>query len=280
MLEIYIPLILGFILGLKKIFTKEDAKTLINFVIYLSLPALSFKTSSTIPINTQNIKIAICAYLTISLCVLTSYLVAKSMRLEKSDEKSFIVVSSFGNTAFLGFPLTISLLGESYLPYAVIYDGLGSFLAISTLGIMVLSGKPDLKTPLLFPPFIGFLLGIFLRPLGLYPVLSHLVEFLISPLMPVVLFALGLGLRFEPANLKLLAMALGIKILISPLFAFLIATALGLPATALKVCVLESSMPTMLTASALILKFGHNYQLAITSSTIGITLWLFILLII
>lgn len=278
MIEIYIPLLVGFILKLTKVFSNDDAKTLINFVIYLSLPALSFKTSSTIPLSAQSIKIAICAWVSISLCILTSYALAKLMHLEKSDERSFIAVSSFGNTAFLGFPLTISLFGEKALPYAVIYDSLGSFLMVSTLGILLLSGKPNLKNVLLFPPFIGFALGLILRPFELYPHLNYIAEFLISPLMPTVLFALGLSLELKPVSAKLLALALSIKMLLSPLYAIIVASALDLPPLALKVCVLESSMPTMLTASALILKFGHNYQLAISSSAVGITLWLIILL--
>ncbi len=75
-----------------------------------------------------------------------------------------------GNTSFLGIPMITAFFGTEMVPYGLLYDQFGSFLALSTYGTIIIniySGK-DPKKPLVllkkivtFPPFIALSIAIF-----------------------------------------------------------------------------------------------------------------------
>src|SRR5690606_10353459 len=44
-----------------------------------------------------------------------------------------------GNTSYIGYPMVEALLGAQALPYAVVYDQFGTFVMLSTLGLVVLA---------------------------------------------------------------------------------------------------------------------------------------------
>jgi malate permease and related proteins len=57
----------------------------------------------------------------------------------RRHDGDLLLVVPLGNTSFLGFPAVEALLGTDHLPAAVIYDQLGSFLALATYGGYVAS---------------------------------------------------------------------------------------------------------------------------------------------
>ena len=50
-----------------------------------------------------------------------------------------LLLVSLGNTFFVVFPVVEALLGQQALPYAIIYDQLGSFVAVSTYAMLLLA---------------------------------------------------------------------------------------------------------------------------------------------
>ncbi|ADC89167.1 Auxin Efflux Carrier [Thermocrinis albus DSM 14484] len=268
--DIFLPLLAGYILR-RWVFKEEDARVLINYVLYFALPITSFMAAHRLGINREVISIVLLAWSSIIFCILLAWLVGKLFSIKGPTLRSFLLVSSFGNTAFLGYPYTVTLLGKEALPYAVIYDNLGSFLLVSSVGITVATGRPDIRRVITFPPFLALLIGFITRPIEIPPYLYHAMELVSSSLPAVILFSMGLLLNLSHLKRgwgKVLG-ALLIKMGVSPLLTAWILQHTTLPDPAYKTVLLQSSMPPMLMAGVLSVRYGLDVSLAFTSIGAG-----------
>jgi predicted permease len=277
MLEVVLPIIGGKLLKHFGVFQKEQEKVLINYVMYFALPILAFKKGHQIKLGLEVIKISSLAWASIVLCMSVAYIIARLFRLSNKDLRTFLLVSSFGNTAFLGYPYAFSYFGQEGLQIAIIYDNLGSFLMVSFLGVIVASGKPDLKEVLLFPPFLGLVLGFVLRGIPLHPSLEEALDFVAHSTLPVILFALGLSINLSGIrdHLKLSLLAILIKVSVSVLAVYLVGRFMELSPIAFKVSLLESAMPPMMFSAVLALRYNLNPNLAFASVGLGMILSFF-----
>jgi len=277
MLEVVLPIIGGKLLRHFGVFQKEQEKVLINYVMHFSLPILAFKAGHQINLGVEVIKVSVLAWVSIVLCMLVAYFIARLYKLSNKDLRTFLLVSSFGNTAFLGYPYAFSYFGQEGLQIAIIYDNLGSFLMVSFLGVMVASGKPDLKEVLLFPPFLGLVLGFVLKGIPLHPSLDKALDFVALSTLPVVLFALGLSISLSGIrdNLKFSFLAILIKVSVSIFAVSLVGRFMELSPVAFKVSLLESAMPPMMFSAVLALRYNLNPNLAFASVGLGMVLSFF-----
>jgi hypothetical protein len=176
-----------------------------------------------------------------------------------------------------------AFFGESGIPYAVLYDQLGSFLALATYGAVVLalygSGTKPTATSVLtrvvsFPPFIALILALACRTLIFPAPLLALLNGLAATLVPVVMVAVGfqLSLRLSPEVLKPLGAGLMIKLAVAPLIALLGCRLLGLNSLAAQVAVFEAGMPPMVSAGALAIMAGLSPRLTAALIGLGIVL--------
>jgi predicted permease len=277
MLEVVLPIIGGKLLKRFGVFREEQEKVLINYVMHFSLPILAFKAGHQIKFGVEVIKVSFLAWVSIVLCMSVAYIIARLYKLSNKDLRTFLLVSSFGNTAFLGYPYAFSYFGQEGLQIAIIYDNLGSFLMVSFLGVMVASGKPDLKEVLLFPPFLGLVLGFVLRGIPLHPSLDKALDFVALSTLPVVLFALGLSISLSGIrdNLKLSFLAILIKVSVSIFAVSLVGRFMELSPVAFKVSLLESAMPPMMFSAVLALRYNLNPNLAFASVGLGMVLSFF-----
>jgi predicted permease len=277
MLEVVLPIIGGKLLKHFGVFQKEQERVLINYVMHFALPILAFKKGHQIKLGLEVIKIFSLAWASIVLCMSVAYIIAQLFRLSNKDLRTFLLVSSFGNTAFLGYPYAFSYFGQEGLQIAIIYDNLGSFLMVSFLGVIVASGKPDLKEVLLFPPFLGLVLGFVLRGIPLHPSLEEALDFVAHSTLPVILFALGLSINLSGIrdHLKLSLLAILIKVSVSVLAVYLVGRFMELSPIAFKVSLLESAMPPMMFSAVLALRYNLNPNLAFASVGLGMILSFF-----
>jgi predicted permease len=209
--------------------------------------------------------------------VVVVLLLMKILHWSREVSAVMLLLVTLGNTSFVGFPMVEALLGEQALPYAIIYDQLGSFVAVSTYGMLVLayysggSISPSLlaKKLLSFPPFIAVIMAAFLigreYPIWLYEALARIG----SSLVPVVMVAVGLQwrLRFDRAYLLPLSLALTLKLLLIPALLWLAMSSLQVTGLAAQTALLESSMPAMITAGALLA--SHNLAPRLASTIVG-----------
>ena len=191
------------------------------------------------------------------------YVAGRLMRLPLASVGALTLVGGFGNTSFVGLPMIESLHGADGLGLGLLIDQLGSYLALSTLGILAstmyaaggrASPREMARRVLSFPPFVALALALalLLMPVPFPPLLDQMLARIGDTLAPLALLSVGMQLRLEALreNLRPLCLGLGYKLLLCP--AMVVALLwLGDAGSGMvnQVTVIEAAMPPMIGAA-------------------------------
>jgi predicted permease len=186
---------------------------------------------------------------------------------------ALLMLAPLGNTSFLGIPMLQALLGGESIPYALVYDQAGSFLAVVLYlpfvaafyaGEGPFSWHGVVRRIFTFPPMIAAL-AVFLtwtmpRPDWLQSSLFRLSE----TLVPVAMVAVGLQLesRLPRGLVQPFVAGMVLKMGVLPLFALLLIHWLGMSGLPAQTALLEAAMPTMITAGMVAASHGLQPRLA------------------
>src|SRR5512142_1244936 len=146
--------------------------TLNSFIIHVSLPALTLLYIHELKISGDVLLVALMAWLVFGLSAGFFWFVGRWLHLPRATVGALTVVGGLGNTSFFGLPMVEAFYGKAGLGTAIVADQLGSFFALSVLGITVAgiysSGRPTAaeiaKRIALFPPFISLVIALALIP--------------------------------------------------------------------------------------------------------------------
>ncbi len=245
-----------------RLFPDSAPEVLNKVVLYVCLPAAVLLYAPRLAINRDVLAVAAVPWALLGATVLLVAGVARVLGLRRDERAVLLLTVALGNTSFLGYPLVRALLGEAALPYAVIYDQFGAFLILSTFGLYVLAryggdaeptARDILRRVATFPPFLALVFGLTLMPAEPPAWIAGGLQRLADALLPLVVLAIGLGMKLvlPRDELKPLAAGLALKLAVMPALAIGLAWALGLRGVQADVAVLESAMPPMITAAAL-----------------------------
>ncbi|HEX2869094.1 MAG TPA: AEC family transporter [Ignavibacteriales bacterium] len=282
-LLIFILLLFGIALRPLKLFPENAANVLNLFVIYVPLPALVLLNVPKLRFSHELVVPVVIPWIMILLSALLILFLAKIFRWRRSITGGLLLVVPLGNTSFLGIPMIKAFFGEEYIPYAILYDQFGSFLALATYGSVVLalyggSARPGIKDiikrVLYFPPFIALMLALVLRSFTYPHIAVSVLQMASSTLVPVVMFAVGLQISFRLPRAVVSPMIFGliIKLVLAPLAALAICSALGIFTAPAKVSVFEAGMGPMITAGALAIIARLEPELMASMVGLGIAL--------
>ena len=282
---IFVCLFVGILLQKVKSFPQNSHQVLNQFVIYISLPALALFYIPKIKINSDLFYPIGVAWLGFGLSFLFFSLLGKTLGWSKKLIGCLVLTGGLGNTAFVGFPIIEALYGKEGLETAIIVDQPGTFVVLSTLGILVAtyysrgtaSASAIVKKVLLFPPFIGFTIA------GLMNVLHYdfadeiqvVFQKLGATVTPIALIAVGLQLTFERKSKHwgFLTLGLAFKLFLTPAFFYIFyILILGKSGKVFDVSILESAMAPMITASILASTYGLKPKLSSMMIGFGIPL--------
>ncbi|WP_457601237.1 AEC family transporter, partial [Hydrogenivirga sp.] len=168
--------LIAYILKLLRVFREEDSGNFINYVLYFALPALVFNKVREIELGAESLGVVLSAWVVILISLSLSFVVGKAIGMGGRTLRSFVLVSSFGNTAFMGYPFTFALFGDQGLRFAVLYDQLGSFLLVISVGFLIATGRFSPREILIFPPFGALVLGLLSKGVDLPAVLGNFLE--------------------------------------------------------------------------------------------------------
>ena len=261
MLPVALVALVGF--GVGRSF-ELDMQTLTRLNIYALLPALVLTSlaETTLALGSA---IAIVTSFLLNTVVLYLLAVGLSRRLDFSvdEQKSLIAIVMFSNVGNLGLPFILFALGEAGLERAVVYL-VGSSVMIATVFPIVLKQaglKAGLNVTLRLPVFWAALAGIGLQatqesfPLPLERGMALLGEGAI----PVALLTLGVQLaRTELVFGRYELIGAVLRLVVAPLLAYGIGTALGLQGLDRQVLVLQAAMPVAVNSLIWVTELGGD----------------------
>ncbi|HPU44102.1 MAG TPA: AEC family transporter [Dictyoglomaceae bacterium] len=283
---------LGFLSKKFQIFKQKDTEIFSRFVYNFSLPALVFFSIYSNPPQGAFLKVAMVEWITSFIVGAISIIIGVLLKLKRETIASLFLVTIGGNVTFLGYPIMERLYGSEGLSLAIIYDQLGMIIFVYTIGILVinlftsqkeLGFENSLKKILLNPPLWGLIAGLVLQPIKIPDFLLESFSLLGRATTPLMMFLLGLSLEKPESKETYLPVSIGVilKLLAFPLFALLLSNLFNLSGVPFNVTILESAMPSMLTALVLAIQFKLDYPFSshvITYSTllslITLNLWM------
>lgn len=249
-------------------FTDDTPVVLNAFVLYIALPALILQKIPALQFSTALLIPAVVPWILLLIVVATVLLLSKLFGWSRDITAALLIVLPLGNTSFLGFPMIEAFFGGDHLPYALIYDQVGSFVALATYSTILAAAyspsaeKATFKTIslkiLTFPPFLALMLALLLRNVSYPPLFQALVDNLAQTLVPLIMVAVGFTLRFSLGEDRLspLLSGIAIKLLLMPILVYAGCYALGLEGKAVTVSVFEAAMPPMISAGAIAIMAG------------------------
>lgn len=194
---------------------------------------------------------------------------------------TLLVVLPFGNTAFLGFPTVEALRGPEALGHALLYDQLGSFVALATVGSVLLGiygagAKPSvmsvLRRTLTFPPFLAMIAGVALAAVGTPALVTDIATALGVTLVPLAIVSIGTKLRLPRSNAAFgpLVTGIGIRVIAAPAAVLGVMTLTGASGLAWETSVIQAGMSSGVVASILAADNGLDGELAANLSGLGV----------
>jgi predicted permease len=288
---IAICIIAGILFRRSKLLPADAHRGINAWIIYLALPAVSFKYLPNI-VWSSNLLAPVLAPIIIWLggwCFVKLYKRGKTIN--APTEGGLRLVSGLANTSFVGIPLITAYFGEEHIATAIICDQVTFFL-LSTIGVVVaikasqkqtLSVGLVVKKVLRFPPFLGCVAALTIPHLfNLSPLWNGVYHDDIAPIFdklavtvaPLALFSIGLQLRFDGwrAEVKPILSTLVYKLILAPALVMAVFALLHFKGIISQVSIFEAAMPTLLTSGVVADEYGLNPKLSNLIIGIGIIL--------
>ncbi len=273
-LLIFFCLGVGIILQYKHdVNTKAMSHALNQYVIFVALPALVLAKMPFLQFSTDLIVPILMPYIMVAFGAGMVLIAAKLWNWSTGITGCLLLCVPLGNTSFLGIPMITAFYGEEFVQYGIVYDQLGSFIALSTFGTFVLAkyqqghqatARDVIKKIVTFPAFLGLVASLFLRVIPYPEALATCFTHIGNSLVPVVMVAVGLQLKIKLPGQYIMPFCHGllVKLILAPLLAFIIIKGFDIHHDAAIIAVFEAGMPPMVTGGALALAAGFAPELA------------------
>ncbi len=264
---------------LQRVHVFKAAHEVLNaWVIWIALPAVILHYLPLLHFDQSLLGLITIPWVTLALIAGLVLWLGRQLRWSRNTIGALLMLAPLGNTSFLGIPMLQALLGDESIPYALVYDQAGSFLAVVLYlpfvaafyaGDGVFSWRKVIHKMITFPPMIAavvtFATWTLPRPDWLEANLIRLAD----TLVPVAMVAVGLQLKLRlPQGLaQPFAVGMVLKLGLLPLLALWLIQLLemhGLPA---QTALLEAAMPTMITAG--VVAASHNLQPRLAAAMVG-----------
>lgn len=295
LLELYIKLVglilVGFILGRK---LPNNTSTYVGqFLYWVGVPISIIGFLIQTDLSGQIWIAPIIAHLAIFLGALLAWLRIKAQAYfthsvpPATTQGSLILAAMVGNTGYLGFPITLAMVGKEYFAWALFYDMLGSLFGAYGLGVFLAAKFGNniqnqmqiAKVILINPALWSFGFGLLLHQVTLPSPVVFCLEKLAWGAVALSLMLIGMRLSQLKSWRKLpeAGSSVFIKMLLVPMILGSMLSLFGVTGNAAQVIVLQMGMPPALATLVIAETFDLDRDLAVTALAMGMIVLLFTL---
>ena len=252
-----------------------------KFIIFVPLPAITLSKIPHLNITQEVIYPIASAWIIFFMSILYAFAAGKFLKWDKKTIACIILCCGLGNTSFVGFPILSYFYGEQSIRYAIFVDQPGSFLIMSTLGVLIAAyfsssdytQKDIIKRLLKFPPFLVFIVALFIPENYIEGNILNILEPTGMLMIPLAMLSLGLQFKWHLKEIAWRNFFAGIfyKLILAPLVIFVLFFLILDKRTELHtISVLECAMPPMITSSIMATEYELDEKLANALPTLGI----------
>jgi predicted permease len=198
---------------------------------------------------------------------------------QQSTQGSLLLAAMLGNTGYLGFPITLAMLGKEYFAWALFYDLLGSLFGAYGLGVALAARFGSsasnywqiTKAIFINPALWSFGFGLLFRQVAIAPVFEFCLDKLAWTAVASSLVLIGMRLSQLKSwhSLPQAGMSLAIKMLLVPLILGGSLPFFGITGVPAQVMVLQMAMPPAFATLVIAETFNLDRDLAVTALAAG-----------
>lgn len=276
-------------------------RALTDLVFYVLLPALVLDVLWQAPLDADTFSIQLMAISRLGIAALLMWtclqLCNRYAPIPRAQQGALMLAATFPNATYLGLPVTSEVLGNWAQAIVLKFDLFACTPVLLSLGMLLAQAygqgeqraKP-LRELMRVPPLWALLIACALN-LTHTPqpaILAHALHTLAGGVVPLMLIALGMSIRwdtFKPSLLPRLLPVCVIGLLLAPLTAMMVGQWLGLSGHTLTAATLLSAMPTMVFGVIICERYhldGALYAAAVFSTTLlsifTLPAWFYILI--
>jgi malate permease and related proteins len=251
-----------------------------GFIIHVSLPALTLQYVHALRFDAGLLIPASMAWVMFGVGFVFFRTVGKLFAKGPGTVGALILTGSLANTSFIGLPMIETYYGPQGLGLGILIDQVGTYLVLSTLGILVatlygrgqeVSWRSIVKKLLTFAPFIAFVVSLLLLPVDFPKWLDTVLGRLGATLVPLALASVGYQIQWSAVRGKLreLCIGLGFKLVVAPaIVALLFAGLLGARGETIQITIFEAAMAPQIGAA--IVAVDHDLDPPLVTLMVGI----------
>lgn len=267
-------------------------RALTDLVFFILLPALVVDVIWGAPIDFTSMKISLIALSGLAISALLMWGILRFYQLTGPQKGALLLAAIFPNATYLGLPVTDQVLGSWSNSVVLQFDLFACTPVLMTLGILMAhhfgaDGRAvhPLRELSRVPPLWAVAVAMCLNLLDVpRPEIVHNTLLTLSgAVVPLMLIALGMSIRWDTMRLRFLPMLLPvvvISLLLAPAAALMMGQVLAVPQHIATATVLLAAMPTMIFGIVICERYGLDsalYAAAVFLTTLlsvaSLTLW-------
>ena len=246
-----------------------QVRTVSRLTFYALAPTLVFNSLVTSPLSGDQFWRMVSFYLLVAATAATmARLAAIPLRLDRQTLSAFMLVVVCSNSGNYGLPVALLAFGREALAFASVYFVSSSMFTYTGGVLLAASGRRSIKDAMLgilrVPAFYGAIAAVLVLSLRIaMPVIvMRPISMLSEAALPMMILVLGMQLERAtmPERPLVVAVAVLISLVLTPLAAIGLADLVGLRGAAFQAGVLQSAMPTAVMTTILALEFDAQPQ--------------------
>jgi predicted permease len=260
-LPVFVVAAVGF--AIARVF-KGDVRTLSRVTFNALSPCLVFHMLVTSSLSAGDFG-RMTALATITICGigLVARLAAAPFRLDRAMTSAFLIVVMFSNSGNYGLPVALFAFGREALARATIYFVTSSVLTYTFGVVLAASGRRTFASAITnvfrVPTIYAVVAAVLVMWAGatVPSVVMRPISMLSDAALPLMMLVLGMQLEraTRPERPLVVATAVFLSLIVTPLAAIALALLLGLNGTTLQAAVMQASMPAAVVTTILALEY-------------------------
>lgn len=260
-LPVFIVFLLGFILQKAK---GLDIRALSTVTVYVLIPCLVFRSLLDTKIEQQYLMMVLIVVLLMVITIIIAKIVARFRRIDTDTESAYILSTVFMNAGNYGTPIVLFVFGKEafniaisfYVIQLILFNTVGIYYASRSKEGLVKGLKNIFKLPAIYAVFFAFLFREFpILPDNIFQIINLLADGAI----PIIMLLLGMqltNLKVEVLNWGQISFVTTMRLIISPLIAFVITWLLPVDPIYRNVIITLAAMPTAVNVTLYSLEFN------------------------
>lgn len=250
-----------------------DPKTISTMMFRVFSPSLTFYTLFNSDIDGREFLHVYGSTILLLVTMATLAFIAMKLQGVTGPERAATMLATHAfNGGNFGLSIVLFAYGEAALSWAVVAMVAGTTMTFS-MGVYIASNgrasvKDSITNVLKTPTFLALLFTFFLKSVGVTElpiVVDRTTKLLADASIPLMLVLLGLQMgqfaRFD--RLRLIMTGVGLRLLVAPLLAIVLAGVMGITGDARLAFITQAGMPTAVVTIVLATEFNTDRDLAL-----------------